>query len=341
MPIPLLGLDVGGANLKAAHTDGTARTVPFALWQEPERLPGALARLCSEMPAYRGIALTMTGELCDCFASKREGVAAILQSARQASGETSIRVWSTSSCFLDLAEAMENPLRVAAANWLALAYHVGRLFPGGTVLLIDTGSTTTDITYLNHGVPEPRGLTDPARLASGELVYTGVRRTPICAVLGTQVAAEFFATMHDAYVLLGMVPTDAGDCGTADGRPATPPFALARLARMRCADVETFSEGQARNLAEQAVAAQWHAVHEAIVRVVADRAPVDRIVLAGSGEILGRSVVDRYPAWSKLPVTSLTQLRGASISEAACAYAVAMLAQGEPEVCEWPTPGRS
>ena len=42
-------------------------------------------------------------------------------------------------------------------------------------------TATTDIVYLNHGMPEPRGFTDRERMKTGELVYTGVRRTPICA----------------------------------------------------------------------------------------------------------------------------------------------------------------
>jgi len=36
-------------------------------------------------------------------------------------------------------------------------------------------------------------------MRTGELVYTGIRRTPICAVLNRDVAAELFATMLDAY----------------------------------------------------------------------------------------------------------------------------------------------
>ena len=44
-----LGLDVGGANIKAAHTNGEARTVPFALWKRPEDLP-ALAGMGREVP---------------------------------------------------------------------------------------------------------------------------------------------------------------------------------------------------------------------------------------------------------------------------------------------------
>src|SRR5581483_10934353 len=39
---PVLGLDIGGANLKAAHSTGQAASVPFALWRDPERLADQL-----------------------------------------------------------------------------------------------------------------------------------------------------------------------------------------------------------------------------------------------------------------------------------------------------------
>jgi probable H4MPT-linked C1 transfer pathway protein len=268
----------------------------------------------------------MTGELCDCFETKRAGVHAILDNVAALAGATPIRVWCTKGRFLDMDTARTDPYAVAAANWLALAHLVAQRFADECVLLIDTGSTTTDIVYLNHGVPEPRGFTDPERLASGELVYTGVRRTPISAVLGSEVAAEFFATMLDAYVLTSRLAEDADDCDTADGRPRTRRWAHARLARMLCADVETFSESQANTLARQALAAQQSAVVRAIESVLQRRADVQRIVVAGSGAIVGLEAAKRL----NKPMTSLAESLGAALSEAACAYAVAMLAAQEP-----------
>ena len=321
-----LGLDIGGANLKAAHSGGTARTIAFPLWKHPERLAEELRRLGAAMPPHDRLALTMTGELCDCFATKREGVRAILQSVRDMAGATPIRVWSLQQRFLDWHEACDDPLRVAAANWLAQAAFVAQQYPADASLLIDTGSTTTDIVYLNHGKPEPRGLTDPERLATGELVYTGVRRTPLCAVRGMDVAAEFFATMRDVYVYLRLVPEDPDDCDTADNRPATRACAHARLARMRCADVDTYSSEQAWRLAERALRMQCRMVRSGLNRVLAGRAPVQRIILSGSGEVLGRSVCILHPRLSAIPITSLAEQLGPAVSDAACAYAVAMLA---------------
>ena len=43
----VLGLDIGGANLKAAHSRGLARTEPFPLWKRPEGLTGALRKLAA------------------------------------------------------------------------------------------------------------------------------------------------------------------------------------------------------------------------------------------------------------------------------------------------------
>ena len=329
MTIQVLGLDIGGANLKAAHSDGTARIVPFALWKHPQRLREELTRLCAHMPLHNLLAVTMTGELCDCFAGKREGVQAILQAARPASEAIPIRVWTNGGYFLDIDSAEHDPFHIAAANWLALAHYVARRFPNENVLLIDTGSTTTDIVYLNRGWPEPRGLTDPERLAAGELVYTGVRRTPVCAVLGMQVAAELFATMLDAYLYAGLLPENPADRDSADGRPVTCAHARARLARMRCADAETFSDEQTRDFAQLALRTQWRTVEHALEQVVEKRPAINRFVVSGSGEILGRSVWASHPSWSALPLTSLAELVGAELSAAACAYAVAMLAQQE------------
>lgn len=321
MTTQVLGLDIGGANLKAAHIGGIARTVAFPLWKQPERLTAELQSTIRAMPEHAVLAVTMTGELCDCFATGCAGVRAILQSVRAAAGSMPIFVWCTSGQFLSFDEAMEAPLRVAAANWLAEAYLLAQQFCDERVLLIDTGSTTTDIAYLNRAVPEPRARTDVERLATGELVYTGMRRTPICAVLGMSVAAEFFATMMDAYLLLGHLPENVDDCDSADGQPMTRARAHARIARLRCADVECFSEADARDLAEQAVRVQQSAVLAACRRVLADRPPVERVIVAGSGEVLGRHVAQQLDRRA----TSLADTFGTGLSEAACAYAAAVL----------------
>src|SRR5262245_28908054 len=90
-----LGLDIGGANLKAAHATGATRLRPFALWKDPRGLAGALRDLLAGLPAADALAVTMTGELCDCFPSKREGVHAILDAVADVAEGRDVRVWRT------------------------------------------------------------------------------------------------------------------------------------------------------------------------------------------------------------------------------------------------------
>src|SRR4051812_32682155 len=194
--IPVLGLDVGGANLKAAHTGGVARSRPFPLWKRPHDLAAELRQLVADLPPARRVAVTMTGELCDCFPTSRAGVLHILDAIAE-SVTAPVHVWRTDGRFVNLDEARADLRPCAAANWLALATFAGRFALPGPALLVDVGSTTTDVVPLVDGVPTPAARTDADRLKAGELVYTGVRRTAVCALLGTGGAAEFFATTHD------------------------------------------------------------------------------------------------------------------------------------------------
>ena len=57
-------------------------TFRFGLWEKPGELPLKLAALAATLPAAEALAITMTGELCDCFDSKRTGVSRHTQCGR-------------------------------------------------------------------------------------------------------------------------------------------------------------------------------------------------------------------------------------------------------------------
>ena len=59
MVFSVLGLDIGGANLKAAHSSGVARLQPFELWKRPAELPQALGKLLQAMPDFDLLANTL------------------------------------------------------------------------------------------------------------------------------------------------------------------------------------------------------------------------------------------------------------------------------------------
>lgn len=331
MATSVLGLDVGGANLKAAHSDGDARSVAFALWREPTGLRAALTELVADLPPSDLVAVTMTGELCDCFESKREGILAILHAVAGLADGRPVRVWDHDGLFSDLERALNNPLTVASANWLALATFAGRFAPHGNALLLDVGTTTTDIIPLVQGKPRPHGRTDPDRLAAYELVYRGWKRTPVCAVAGPTRAAELFATMHDVYLVMRVVPEEPANRDTADGRPATRSHANRRLARMVCGDLETTTAQQCQQLAEEMNYRLCLQIAQAAGQVVERLpGPVGTLITSGSGEFLTRGILasdflpDDRERW---PIVSLGERLGRGASTAACAYAVARLCQ--------------
>ncbi len=331
----VIGLDIGGANLKASNVDGRSVTIEFAIWKTPDRLREQLRDLIASFQNADVFAVTMTAELADCFATKAEGVDFILSAVEEVAGERPVFVWQTGAEFVSPEAAREIPLMVAAANWHALATFAGRLVPNGTALLIDIGTTTTDIIPLLDGVPVPAGLTDCERLRSGELVYSGVRRTPLCAIAHSvpfrdgycPMAAEVFATALDIYVCLGEIPQDENDVGTANGRPATVAAAHDRLARMLCCDRNEFTRDDAELVSRFLADVQRQRLAGAMESVLS-RTPgaCKNVLIAGSGTFLARNLIVGSKRLEKADVVSLSDCFSAETSEAACAFAVARLA---------------
>lgn len=330
----VVGLDIGGANLKAAHSDGPCRSKPFAIWQSPEDLAQELRSLIEDWLPCRALAVTMTAELADCFATKADGVDRILASVETLAGDIPVSVWQTGGEFISPEFAREFPLLTAAANWHALATFAGRMTPAGQSLLIDVGTTTCDIIPIENGVPMPTGRTDVQRLQSGELVYSGVRRTPLCAVahsvpLGegyVQLAAELFATMLDVYLLTGDIGADDSDCDTANGRAATAELAHDRLARAVCGDRMEVPLDEVQAIAKFLADVQQQRLTGALTRVLsAANGPVESVLIAGSGSFLAKRLVENHPTLSSATVHELSTIFSVETAESACAFALAKL----------------
>lgn len=330
----VVGLDIGGANLKAAHSDGSCRSRAFPLWQSPDRLSESLGELIGDWLPARAIAVTMTGELADCFATKADGVHQILASVESLAGDVPVAVWQTGGEFVAPEFAREFPLLVAAANWHGLATFAGRMVPRGRSLLIDAGTTTCDIIPIENGLPMPAGRTDLDRLQSGELVYSGVRRTPVCAVAHSvprgggyvQLAAELFATMLDVYLLTGDIGEDESDCNTANGRPATVSAAHDRLARAVCGDRLEIPRDEAVRIAEFLADVQQQRLTGALTRVIAATGDsVESVLISGSGSFLAKRLAGNHAKLSSATIHELSAMFSPDTAEAACAFALAKL----------------
>lgn len=329
-----LALDIGGANLKAADGKGFAESYAFALWREPNRLAQELRTIIAEAPPCDHLAVTMTGELADCFESKALGVQHILKAVSAASDGRHTRVYLTDGMLVSPQVAMMKPLLAAASNWHALARFCGRFARTGSALLIDIGSTTSDIIPMVDSQPVTIGRTDTERLLSRELVYTGVERSPISGLVHEvpyrgqtcPIALEFFATTRDVWTILGELPEDPGEKRTADGRPATKAAARARMGRLICADDEAFNHRDVAIMAEAVAEVQTNLIAEA-VKLVLTRlpAPPTGMILSGHGEFLTRRVLDALQLSPSL--ISLARELGPRISRCAPAHALAVLAR--------------
>jgi len=334
--VSIIGLDIGGANLKAAHVDGQCVSEAFPLWKHPEGLAERLESIVEQLPASQTLAVTMTGELADCYSSKTEGVHEILQAVEQIAGGRLVRIWNTAGEFVNADVAREFPLLVAAANWHALASWVGRLTPQGNALLIDIGTTTTDVIPLEDGYPVPLGRTDLERLQTGELEYTGVRRTILSSLAHTvpfrnnrcSVAAELFATTLDLYLWLGEIPENERANDTADGRPATKSCARDRLCRLICADRGEVSDEDLTTICLFLKDVQFRRIAGAIDRVRGRMVEeCDQIILSGSGLFLAEQILASQPKLEGATIHKLSEIFSPEVAEAACAVALTRLAE--------------
>jgi (4-(4-[2-(gamma-L-glutamylamino)ethyl]phenoxymethyl)furan-2-yl)methanamine synthase len=332
-PDRVLGWDVGGAYVKAAvvEREGTGRRVrgasrPFEIWRDKDALPGVLRALAAELPAPDAVAVTMTAELSDVFRTKREGVHFVLD-AVEAVARAPVHVFTTGGEFVDPAVARARPLDAAASNWVATAVLVARFVP--EAILVDIGSTTTDVIPVAKGQVAALGRTDPERLLSGELVYTGALRTNVAAIVrqvplgGSRcpVASELFAVSGDVHVLLGALAPDDYTCPTPDGRPPTAEFAAERLARVVCADGDMLSPGEIRAIAGAVADAQVQEIAAAVDRVARRQARPAPVVVTGVGAFLARRAAEQLG----LPVRDLADLLAVDVGAVAPAVAVAWL----------------
>ena len=341
-PSHVLAFDIGGANVKAADGLGWCHSESLELWRHSDRLPELLSRMLDAAPprgaAHRVVA-TMTGEIADCYPSRRHGVTDIIAGLRSAvQGRGSAEepgIYLVDGTIVPATEASRRPLAAAASNWHAVARLAAAHAVTDRSLLIDVGSTTTDIIAISAGVPVPLAHDDCGRMATGELVYTGVERTPVAAIVrrlpwrGARrpVASERFAESRDAWLLLGGLEESPDARNTADGGPATRAAAAVRMARMLLADPEDFSPQVALAAAACCADAQGRQVARAVARVAARVGwwPTS-VVLSGHGDCLARRACDRL-GW-KGEFISLPERLGRDVSRAAPAHALAMIARG-------------
>jgi len=238
----ILTFDIGGANTKKLVYNGEIKKSEihyFPIWKKKDKLTSFLFKLKEDADL---VAITLTAELCDIFSNKEEGVRYLVSRCEEVFDKP---YYLSVEKGLLKANDIEDLRELAAANWKATLYYLEEVFEGG--ILLDVGSTTTDIIPFSKG-SKRHEKTDLERLKKKQLVYTGVLRTPINAIVEEvpyedgmiSISSEFFAITADIYNILGL-DIDYS-CETPDGAGKSIAESMTRVARLLCADTDTLDK---------------------------------------------------------------------------------------------------
>ncbi|MCD1293661.1 H4MPT-linked C1 transfer pathway protein [Methanocella sp. CWC-04] len=316
----ILGIDIGGANTKAASSDGKFTMSKYLpLWKEAD-LEGTLRSIKEAAGDIDAVGVAITGELADCYPTKKEGIEHISSVVKKVF-KNAVFYGSDGKFYRDTPDHK----LFSAANWVASARYVGMVHKD--ILFIDIGSTTTDIIPVVGSLPAA-GMTDFQRLAHNELIYAGALRTNIAALLqrvnikdmDVRTSSELFAITGDAYLLLERITPEEYTCDTPDCGSKDSKGAALRLARVVCCDLEELDMGDVMDIARQVHTYQVDTLKEAVDELVKLHG-LNKAIICGQGSFIAKDAL----LGMHIPFTMLSAEYGDEISKVFPAYAVARL----------------
>ncbi len=253
-----LGLDIGGAYLKIVGLDRNKKIAYVSqhktpIWEGIIKLNSALNYL-NNFNKKTLCAITMTAELCDNFKTRREGVSKIVKCLKKINLHkfffTNKKKMFTQS---------PRPLSAASMNWYATAKFVSTRL--SEALIIDFGSTTTDLILIKNNIIKNKYFDDFTRLVNHELVYTGFTRTPLSGISNEikiknrtyQIIPEFFSNTSDLYRVKNFIKQDMDLYPTCDGRSNSKKNSLRRVARNLGMDLNDSNEKFVEKICEKLI----------------------------------------------------------------------------------------
>ena len=312
--VNVVGWDIGGANTKAAFIrtaedevkELKVAMVYFPFWKrDTQQFCNMLSTLKAEVAGAAKIdciAVTMTAELSDVYSTKQQGINHILDSVSLVFRGTPIFVVNVDATLESIEAAMLKPLNVAAANWAATGWMLSRIIKD--CVIVDVGSTTTSIIPIAEGKVAAKGKTDLEKLMNGELVYTGSLRTNVAATASSiplrggcsRVSSELFAQSADIHQILGNIDIEDYTVETPDGKGKNLADAMARLARVVCADTEMLTRQEIVQIANHVYNVQLKQIAEALSQVYLQLKPKAKQTVPAVVTGLGRYFLARKAA---------------------------------------------
>lgn len=310
----IIGFDIGGANTDLAIIDfdeyGEIKDIIsdfsyLPMWYKSNELSQTLLKLIrdnnngggDELSDIDAIGICMTAELVDTYETKVQGVLEIAKDVF----DTFTKKYNIPVSFVSLNGMIDyetlksNPLSVAAANWVATSEIAKKI--SSNCIMIDTGSTTTDIIPIKNGKECSIGRTDFERLQTSELVYTGTLRTNLASIYrpnnkisfngkNYRIGSELFAITADVFNVLDKIDKSDYNCETPDGGNKSKEDSMRRIARVFCVDLDILNKDEIVEIANEFYKNQVFEISEGITEI-ASREKLDTVVCTGLGlEIL-------------------------------------------------------
>jgi len=297
-----IGWDIGGAHLKMASIDhdggvNFVQQMATPLWKGIDSLENAISEMRNQIKEDSvNHTITMTAELVDIFKDRKSGVEQLTEFLGSHFKNKAFQLYAGNSGLIKADEAHSYTTDIASANWHATASFVAQNIDEG--VLIDIGSTTTDIIPFASGKLLNTAYTDHERLRDNELVYTGIIRTPVMAVVNKifcdgqwqNITAENFSTMADIYRLTGELNELDDMMPTADGAGKTSCDSARRLTRMVGLDLEDEDDiYHCVEMAAHIADSHLEIIGESLVKVLS-RHHTNCLVGAGAGRFLVRKL---------------------------------------------------
>ena len=232
-----IGWDIGGAHLKSCVISGQKILCSVdicELWKTKEA--GYIIDKIVKKYTQQGVVynlITMSGEMCDIFDNREQGVKKILNYFKKF---VNTYVYTQTSGVVNIKENKKSQ-DIASVNWHVIAKFMSQKLKDAIV--IDLGSTTTDFILIKNSEIVNKRVDDFSGLSSRELLYVGCLRTPPY-IFGQslqidkkniQMIPENFSSLADVYRIIKKLPKKFYYCSTCDGKDKDIKSCMVRFAR--------------------------------------------------------------------------------------------------------------
>ena len=235
-----IGWDIGGANTKICVFDSNfniirVECININIWSNFIELNNLFNKISKDYSLdIISNYITITAESCDNFSDRKNGILSILKNCNSFILGHKL-FYTNQDRYIDFDSAKNNPEILYSTNWILTSKFVNK--SDNIHLIIDIGSTTTDLIYKNIDVEE--NINDHLRLINNTLLYAGVIRTPISMLLNKvsyfsksiPLVNEVFSTTGDVFNLTNDINFEKLDYLGADNLEYSKENSFKRLAR--------------------------------------------------------------------------------------------------------------